>query len=80
MKGNNRQDNCQANRRLVIGAARISEEMYGDPAYARRVYHLASYSNAPIFRHGSRLAAWDTDLHDYMRPKPRHDDDDKNGA
>jgi hypothetical protein len=73
------EDNSKRKGRLLLGAPQISRGMYGDPGYTRRIYHLhATCSKAPIFRHGSRLAAWETDVDDYMRC--RRDDDGKNGA
>jgi len=69
--------NGKPKRRLLIGARAIALEMYGDAAFARRVFHLADKcSKFPVFKHGSQWAAWDTDIHDYLCPKRRRGDDD----
>ncbi len=42
---------------LLCGADEISEFIFGDPKYRRRVYYLAERSKLPIFRLRSQLCA-----------------------
>jgi hypothetical protein len=42
---------------LLLGAAEISNFIFGTPARRRGVYHLVATSRLPIFRLGSQIAA-----------------------
>jgi hypothetical protein len=42
---------------LLCGADEISEFLFGDAKYRRRVYYLAARSKLPIFRLRSQLCA-----------------------
>lgn len=55
---------------LLIGAAAIAEFLFGTPEARRKVYHLASTSQAPIRKLGSRLVALRSELTDYLK-RPR---------
>ena len=42
---------------LLQGADAIATFLYGDPAARRKIYHLASTSNLPVFKLGSMICA-----------------------
>jgi hypothetical protein len=42
---------------LLRGAEEVAEFLYGSRALRRKVYHLASTSNIPIFKLGSLICA-----------------------
>jgi hypothetical protein len=44
-------------RDLLQGADAIATFLYGDPASRRKVYHLASTSNLPVFKLGAMICA-----------------------
>lgn len=42
---------------LLRGAEEVAEFLYGSRALRRKVYHLASTSNMPVFKLGSMICA-----------------------
>ena len=42
---------------LLLGADKIAEFLFGDPAKRRKVYHLSEKTCLPVFRLGSVLCA-----------------------
>jgi hypothetical protein len=57
---------------FLRGAKQIAVFLFGDPKYARRVFHLASCRRLPVFRMGSAgLWARKSTLLDYIRDQER---------
>jgi hypothetical protein len=42
---------------LIQGASAIATHIFGNPAYRRRVYHLAETGKLPVFRLGAAICA-----------------------
>lgn len=42
----------------ILGAGAIANFIFGDPAKARSIYHLAETSQIPIVRFGAQLAIY----------------------
>lgn len=51
---------------ILIGAAAIAEELYGDSKKRRRIFHLVQTSRLPIFRLGSRICIRRTVLRQWI--------------
>jgi hypothetical protein len=52
--------------KVIQGAGRIAEFLYGDPERARSVYHLAKKTDIPVFYLGSSLCAREERLLDWI--------------
>ena len=48
---------AEFSRDMLRGADEVAEFLYGSKTYRRKVYHLASTSNLPIFKLGSMICA-----------------------
>ena len=61
---------------LLHGADAIATFLYGDPASRRKVYHLASTSNLPVFKLGAMICARRSTLLEYIeKQEQRHAND-----
>jgi hypothetical protein len=52
-----REGEAEFSRDMLRGADEVAEFLYGSKAFRRKVYHLASTSNLPIFKLGSMICA-----------------------
>jgi hypothetical protein len=63
---------------MLRGASEISTFLYGKPEKRRKVYHLASKSNLPVFKLGSMICARKSVLVGWVQQQEsRHRGDDR---
>lgn len=57
---------------VLRGANEIAEFLFGSKAVRRKVYHLASTSNMPVFKLGSMICARKSVLLAWVEAQERH--------
>lgn len=57
---------------LLRGAEEVAEFLYGSRSLRRKVYHLASTSNVPVFKLGSMICARKSVLLAWVEAQERH--------
>lgn len=63
---------------MLRGAEEIAEFLYGDPGCRRKVYHLVSTTNFPVFKLGAMICARRSVLLKWVEDQERRHANDNN--